>query len=397
MIPTQNNNSKIRKLPVFEEEKELAKFLETNFTESLKQMIKVTVKTMVKTEMEGFRKEFSEKLYFNGTYDRNMISSFGRVEDIPIPRFRQSPEGMQMKSLSVFENEQQKFMKLIEQMHLLGISQRKIKRLAQTCFGIPISVTKVGAIYRELVEKEEVNINQKPLDDDYQYLLLDGIWETTKGYGWDTNKSVLLCALGVRSSGERKVIGFSLERTESTETWYELVKRLKDRGLIGVNLKLIITDDLAAIANTAQRIYPPVPRQLCIAHKQRNVLGKTSFKNKRAVADDVKAIFRTNTKEEAMEQAKNVVKKWYMTERNAMESLRFNIEYCFTYFSFPKELWTKVRTTNLLEREFKEVRRRMKVFDNTFQNEASANRYANSIFTYLNSNYPLKGGLHTNA
>lgn len=396
-MSTQINSTKIRKLPVFEEEKELARFLETNFTESLKNMIKLTVKTMVKTEMEGLRKELGEKRYFNGTYDRNMTSSFGQINDIPIPRFRESPENMQLTSLSVFEAEQQKFMKLVEQMHLLGISQRKIKRLAHTCFGIPISVTKVGAIYRELVEKEDVNINQKPLSDEYEYLLLDGIWETTKGYGWDNNKSVLLCALGVKPNGERRVIGFSLERSENGEAWYGFVRKLKQRGLTGATLRLIITDDLAAIANAAERVYPPVSRQLCIAHKQRNVLVKTSFKNKRAVADDVKAIFRTNTKEEAMELAKTVVKKWYMTERNAMESLRFNIEYCFTYFSFPKELWTKVRTTNLLEREFKEVRRRMKAFDNTFQSEASANRYANSIFAYLNSNYPLKGGLHTNA
>lgn len=396
-MSTQKYDTKIRKLPVFEEEKDLTKFLETNFTESLKNMIKLTVKTMVKTEMEGLRKELGGNLYFNGTYDRNMTSSFGQVNDIPIPRFRQSPEEMHLSSLSVFENEQQKFMKLVEQMHLLGISQRKIKRLAHDCFGIPISVTRVGAIYRELVEKEDVNINQKLLADEYEYLLLDGIWETTKGYGWDDNKSVLLCALGVKPNGERRVIGFSLERSENGDAWHGFVKKLKDRGLLGMNLKLVITDDLAAIAGAAARVYPSTPRQLCIAHKQRNVLCKTSFKHKREVADDVKAIFRSETKEEAMEKAKTVVKKWYMTEPKAMESLRFNIEYCFTYFSFPKDIWSKVRTTNLLEREFKEVRRRMKEFDNTFQNEASANRYANSIFSYLNNNYPLKGGLHTNA
>lgn len=68
---------------------------------------------------------------------------------------------------------------------------------------------------------------------------------------------------------------------------------------------------------------------------------------------------------------------------------------CFTYLRFPKDLWSKIRTTNILEREFREVRRRMKVFDNTFQNEESANRYANTIFTNLNNNYPLKSTLHT--
>lgn len=396
-MTTQSHSTKNRKLEVFPEDRDLQKFLEVNFTESLKNMIKLTVKTMVKTEMEAFRKEYGEKLYFNGTYGRNMTSSFGRIEDVPIPRFREHPEGLEQKSLSVFADEQAKFMKLVEQMHLLGISQRKIKLLAKTVFGIPISVDKVGAIYRELAEKEDVNINAKPLADEYEYLLLDGIWEKTKGYGWDDNNSVLLCALGITPNGKRQILGFSLVRSENGESWKQFIASLKFRGLTGGNLKLVIADDHPAIKAAAETVYPTIPIQNCIVHKMRSVLRKTSWKTKAAVAEDLKALFRSQSKEEAMEKAKEVVKKWYMAEPKAMEALRFNIEYCFTYFSFPKDLWSKVRTTNILEREFREVRRRMKVFDNTFQNEQSATRYANSLFTYLNGNYPLKGGLHTNA
>lgn len=396
-MTTQVNHTKIRKLPVFEEEKELSKFLETNFTESLKNMIKLTVKTMVKTEMEAFRREYGEKLYFNGSYSRNMTSMFGRIENVPVPRFRQTPDGLYRQTLSVFGEEQAKFIKLIEQMHLLGISQRKIKKLAKACFGIPISTDRVGAIYRELAEKEEININQKTLDDDFEYLLLDGIWEKTKGYGWDDNKSVLLCALGIKQNGERRILGFILARKEETDSWKTLVSGLKSRGLTGANLRLIIADDHPAIKSACDSIYRNVPVQNCIVHKIRNVIRKTSFKNRPGVTEDLRSIFSSQSKDEALEKSKNMVKKWYITEKKAMESLRFNIEHCFTYFAFPKDLWSKVRTTNILEREFREVRRRMKVFDNTFQNEQSANRYANSLFSYLNNNYPLKGGLHTNA
>ena len=396
-MTTQNHYTKIKRLEIFSEEKELTKFLETNFTESLKQMIKVTVKTMVKTEMELLRKELDKKPYFNGYYDRNMISSFGKVEDIPIPRFRQQVSGMDLKTIGVFTEEQQKFMRLIEQMHLLGISQRKIKHLSRICFGIPISADRVGVIYKELAEKEEININHQILDDDFEYLILDGIWEKTKGYGWDDNQSVLLCALGIRPNGERKIIGFSLERHEDNETWGKLVKQIKDRGFKGTNLKLAIADDHQSIKNAVERYFPGLPVQLCIIHKMRNVINKTKFKNRKAVADDIKSIFQSQSKEEAMEKAKATVKKWYMVESKAMESLRFNIEYCFTYMQFPKNIWSKIRTTNILDREFREFRRRMKVFDNTFQNEESANRYTNSIINYLNSYYPLKGGLYTNA
>lgn len=398
MQPTQRNHNKMRKLAVFPEDSQLQKFLEVNFTESLKQMIKVTVNTLVKTEMEKLRQELGEKLYFNGTYGRNMTSSFGRVEDIPIPRFRQSPAGIELQSLSVFEAEQAKFARLVEQMHLLGISQRKIKHLAQGCFGITLSTTKVGAIYKELAEKESVNINQKPLDDQWEYLLLDGIWEKTKGYGWDDNASVLLCALGIKPDGSRQILAFDLTREESSQSWKQLLISLKQRGLTGANLKLIIADDHAGIKAAVDTIYPNIPLQNCIIHKMRNVLRKTSYKTKAQVAEDLKAIYASTTKEEATNKAKATVKKWYLTEPKAMEALRFNFELTLTYLDFPQDQWKKLRTTNILEREFRELRRRMKVFDSTFQNQQSGERYANTIINYLNQNYPLsRGGLHTNA
>lgn len=160
----------------------------------------------------------------------------------------------------------------------------------------------------------------------------------------------------------------------------------------------MIADDAKGIKAGVNRIYPAVVVQNCIVHKMRNVLKRVKFKHKAMVAEGLKDIFRSQTKSEALAKAKAVVKRWYLIEPKAMESLRFNLEDCFTYLRFPKEVWHKIRTTNILEREFRELRRRLKVFDNTFQSEQSANRYANTIINYLNQNYPLsREGLHTNA
>lgn len=396
-MTTHKHDTKIARLPIFGEDKELAKFLETNFTESLKNMIRVTVNMMVKNEMETFRKEFSEKLSFNGTYGRNMTSSFGNVADIPIPRFRTGQSNVDLKSLSVFDEEQKKFGKLIEQMHLLGISQRKVKQLVSGVFGIRMSTTRVGSIYRELVENESVNINGCPLTDAYRYIYIDGIYITVKGYGWENNKGVILCALGVTATGERKMLGFVLERSEDTAGYVKLLQNIKKRGMTGEATDLFIADDHGAIKEALEKEYPGKQIQVCVAHKMRNVITKTSWKNKQAVADDVKSVFNSKTKEEATEKAKTVVKKWYMTEAKAMESLRFHFEYCLTYFQFPEEIWKKIRTSNILEREFRELRRRFTVFDNTFQSEDSERRYVNSVFNYLNNNYPLRNPLHTDA
>jgi len=388
----------IKKMPVFKTAKELVRFLEDSFSESLKQLIRVLITTIVKEEMEQIREEYktnNEKLYFNGYYDRNLTSAYGQIKGIPIPRFREGFQERPPQSFAIFEEEYEKFKGLIEQMHLLGISQRKIKKLVNNCFGVRISTTRTGHIYRELAEKEEVNINSQRLEDEFEYLLLDGIWEKTKGYGWENNKSVLLCALGIRADGTRKVIGFNLARKEDNESWRTFVASLKARGLSGKSLKLIIADDTAAIKNAVGIAYASVPVQICIAHKMRNVLAKTKARHKQEMADDLKIIFAAKGKEAALETAQQVAKKWYVKEPAAIESLRFNFEYCLSYFAFPEELWKKIRTTNILEREFREVRRRIKVFDNTFQHERSTAKYANSIFSYLNDNYPAHQALHT--
>ena len=222
MIPTQINGTRknVRRLPMFDDDYQLEKFLTENFTESLKQMIKVVVKTMVKTEMETFRGQFeeklNEKLHFNGYYDRNMIYYWGRVDDIPVPRFRRNNQELNFnpRSLDVFDEEKQRFEKLISEMHLLGISQRKIKHLTQVCLGMPVSKDRVGHIYKEFADREEINVNSQILSDDFQYIFLDGLWEKTKGYGWDNNKTVLLCVLGVKQNGERKIVGFTLAHAE---------------------------------------------------------------------------------------------------------------------------------------------------------------------------------------
>lgn len=387
-MPTNSRNIVSQKLEPFSSESKLAEFLTSNFTESLKQAIKVTIKIMIKEEMENLRKEFDEKIYFNGSYPRNMLSTFGKIDDINIPRFRQKPDDINLKSLSVFDQEKDRFESLICEMHNLGISQRKVKRLSEIVLGIKISKNKVGKVYRQLVEQEEYQINNQILDDDFIQIIIDGIWVKAKGYGWEDNDAVLLCALGIKSDGTRKIIGFQFSRKEDYESWHNLLASIKKRGLSGKNLNLAIADDNQAIKKAANQLYPNTPIQTCIVHKMRNVMSKTSSKHKAKLAEDLKSVFNSKDKEEAMNRSKQFCKNWYVLEEKAISSFKFDLEYCFTYFNFPEHLWSKIRTTNILEREFRELRRRIKVFDSSFNDEQSCTNYANNIFTTLNKYYP---------
>lgn len=379
-----------QKYPIFNSDKELSDFLLNNVTDSLKQSIKVTVSIMVKAEMENLRKEVKEHLSFNGYYDRNMLSTLGKIEGIQIPRWRETPPiGQNLKSFSVFDQQKQQFEQLVAEMHRLGVSTRKVDKICRSVFGVKVSKNQVGLIHKELAEQESLQINSQPITEKFEYILWDGIWVKAKSFGLKANnKTVLLCALGITAEGKRQIIGFAPADNEGYEPWHELILSLKRRGLQATGLKLNITDDTGGLQSALEHLFPNVPVQGCIVHKMRNALVKTKHKNKEAVGADLSNIYAAETKGEALDRFKAFAKKWYVAEPAAVESLRFNFERTLTYYDFPKELWRKIRTNNILEREFREVRRRIKVFDSSFNSTDSLTRYGNSIFNYLNNYYP---------
>lgn len=386
---------KPQKSSVFNTDKELADFLLSNLADSLKQSIKIVVKTMIKHEMEELRKEIDQKLSFNGYYHRQMLCGLGKVENIEVPRFRETPlNELNLKSLELFGTEKDKFLKLIAEMHRLGISTRKIDKLCQTVFGTKFSKNKVCEVHKSLAEEESLKINSQPINDEFEYILFDGLWVSVKTFGLsDSNKKVLLCALGIRADGSRKILGFTPADKEDYINWNEFILALKKRGLTGLNTKLIIADDNGGLTKALDHLFPKIEAQVCVAHKMRNVMGRAGYQNKKEVAHDLKLIYNSRTKESAVSQMRIFAKKWYLSEPKAVESLRYDFERTLAYLEFPEEIWKKIRTTNILERTFREVRRRIRVFDDSFQNTDSLNRYGNTIFDYLNNNYPAH--LHT--
>lgn len=387
---------KTQKYPVFNSDKELSDFLLNNLTDSLKQSIKITVTTMVKQEMENLRQEVKEHLQFNGYYGRNMISTFGKIEGIQMPRWRETPAiGQNLKSFSVFDEQKQQFEALVAEMHRQGVSTRKVDKICRAIFGVKASKNQVSAIHRELAEQESLQINQQPITAGFEYVLWDALWVVAKQFGLkNSNKIPLLCALGIKADGARSIIGFQPADNEGYEDWHEFILGLKRRGLTDNGLKLNITDDSGGLQKALSQLFPNVPVQGCIVHKMRNVLKHTRSKNREAVGEGLSGIYAGQSRDEALERFKAFAKHWYVAEPKAVESLRFNFEKTLTYYDFPKELWRIIRTTNILEREFREVRRRIKVFDSSFNSTESLNRYSNTIFSYLNNHYPAHAFTH---
>lgn len=365
---------------------ELSAYLLGALGENLKQAVKSCVEVCVRAEMEKLRSQDDRNLVFNGSYDRNLVSTLGKVP-VAIPRFRSGNRGHDIRTLAAFSNERAVFEELISYLHLAGISQRKIDRLGKLLFGKAVPPQTTKRVYTELMEQESFRVNERSLTDlTFDYVFCDGIWFSSIGSLSKTKKDrVVLAVMGYsKERNENTFLGFSIVSSESAEKWREILAEISKRGFDIRRAKLVIADNGAGLLAALEDVAPSVPAQICIAHRYRNVLVHTSMRNKRAVADDLKRLTSCQTREAALAHIRAMEKRWHLAEPRAMTSLTWNIERSLTYFDFPPEDWKLVRTTNKLERSFREIRRRTVVSDHHFQSDASAERYVAGALGWRN-------------
>lgn len=272
-------------VPELASQKELNEFLLNNLNGSLTQAIKSTVSLIVKAEMQQIRAELGNppQLQFNGYYGRHLVSPLGKIENIPIARWREGKQDLPVSSLNIFSQEQERFYELVRHLHLAGISQRKINWLCQQMFGKAVAPRTTKTIFAELLEQEAFQVNRSSLmDAPATFIFFDGLWQKVKNpVTGEVEERVVLAALGMSGTGEKKLLGFMLAHTEDEAVMKEFLESLIKRGLNLTSAKLFISDESKGILSGLNRLAPQVPIQVCLSHCYRNVLKHTPRKLKK--------------------------------------------------------------------------------------------------------------------
>lgn len=144
---------------------------------------------------------------------------------------------------------------------------------------------------------------------------------------------------------------------------------LKGRGVTTVDLW--ITDGNKAMTNAIDKKFSASRRQRCIMHKMENVLGYIPEKRQEAVKPELRAIFYQSSREKADQEAAAFIAKYEKTYPSAVECLKRDLENCLTFYSFPEKHWKYIRTSNIIERLFNEVKKRSHKMATAFRNEGS--------------------------
>jgi putative transposase len=316
--------------------------------------------------------------YRNGYYFRNFVTKFGTLR-LRVARSRK--RGFLPEMVAKFQRRAEDVTLLIREAFLRGIATRQVGRVVATLTGETVSPQTVSGITRSLDEVVR-QFHQARLTDDYAYLFLDGV-SLRMRRPTGRKRVHMLVAYGVRQDGTRHLLAFLRCRGESQTDWEGLLTDLYRRGLEGKKLLLIVTDGCAGLAAAIQTVYPRVGHQRCWVHKMRNLLEHVRKCDYDEVKAGAQAIYRADGRTQAQTAFRRFRARWSREYGPMVRRLERDLPELLSFFALPRHLWKKVRTTNVIERCFVEVRRRTRPMV-CFVNVASVDRIIYSIFQRFN-------------
>lgn len=316
--------------------------------------------------------------YRNGFYWRDFITRFGTLR-LRVARTR--TRAFLPPGLARFQRWAPEVALLIREAFLRGVSTRQVGRVVALLTEESVSAQTVSALTRDLDHLVQ-QFHQAPLGDQWRYLFLDGVSLRVRRPA-GRKRLQLLVAYGIRADGRRQLLAFTRSQGESQAAWEGLVNDLYRRGLEGRHLELIVTDGCPGLAAALQTVYPHMAHQRCWVHKMRNLLAPVRRRDHAAVKAGLQAIYQAPSLSAAHAAARQFQRRWEGPYPQLVRSLVRDLPELLAFFASPRPLWRSLRTTNIIERCFVEVRRRTRPMV-CFVNVRSVDRILYAIFNRFN-------------
>ncbi len=315
----------------------------------------------------------------NGHYIRRLTTTWGTIPNLEIPRRRVG--GFQSAVLERYQRRMPQVDELVRRVFLGGLSTRQVGPVLAQLLQDTVSPTTVSAITKTLDHAVDA-FHRRPLTDRFQYLLLDAVRLRVKTPDGQKRRLALV-AYGLTFQGTRELIDYRLVRHESQGTWEAFLTTLACRGLLGAALRLITTDGHAGLHAALALVYPQVPRQACWVHVLRNVGQRLRVRDRADCLRGARRIYQAGHRAAAERAVQQWVRAWQRTAPDAVACVLRDWEALLAFYAAPERDWRRVRTTNAIERAFREIRRRTRPMT-CFTNLASCDRIMYAVVHAFN-------------
>ena len=321
-----------------------------------------------------YSRSSSRRAHRNGYRSRSLKTRFGELSLLK-PQLREIP--FETKVFERYSRTEKALVNAIVESYLQGVSTRNVETVVSHLGINQLSASYVSKVGRELDTKVQ-EFMEKALDSYYPYLFVDASYFKVRDETRYVNKA-LLVVVGVRTDGHREVLGARVADAEHELTWEGMFSDLKEQGLTRVDL--IISDGHTGIQSAAGRMFPGSSWQMCHVHFIRAVLRKVPRKYHKEIAEVLKECLTDSGK--LLEYATQLDERGFSRAADTIHRFHHGL---MNYRSAPPEFWKKIRTTNLLERVNRELKRRSKKIG-AFPSDASLLRLAGSILIDINEEW----------
>jgi transposase-like protein len=330
---------------------------------------------------EPYERVDRREAYRCGYYFRWLLTEVGELL-LQVPRIRSGP--IPFRTLVAYARRPAVVDQLIVACFVLGMSTRKVAKALGAFFGTTISAQTISRIAQQL-EGAVAAFHRRPLTARYRYLVLDGVVLKHRG-ALAARRRVLLCAYGITLEGVREFIDFYLAPSESAACWETFLRELYERGLSAEQMQLIMTDGGKGLHQALEMVWPRIPRQRCWAHKVRNVLDKVKKGHGECIKRALAAISHAESRARAICAFWSFARRYRSIYPKAVACVQADLDELLAFFSCPQTHWDGLRTTNAIERAFREVRRRTRPIG-VFTNSQSLDRIVYAVIHHLNETW----------
>jgi len=345
--------------------------------DGMSQALEVLLNEMMKVErsrhLQAAPYERSEQRqgYANGFKAKRVRTRVGEL-DLAVPQTRASD--FYPSCLEKGLKSERALRLALAEAYVQGVSTRKMAKLTQELCGIEVSSSEVSRAAQALDETLSA-WRERPLDA-MPYVYLDARYEKVRHGGQVVDSAVLL-AIGVDRKGRRSVLGASVALSEQEVHWREFLMSLKNRGLHGI--ELFISDAHEGLKAARKAVFPSVPWQRCQFHVQQNAQKYVPRQSmKREVAEAIRGVFNALNREEAERQLDRLIQAYQDKAPKLAAWAAEAIPEALTVFAFPEAHRRRIRTSNMVERLNKELKRRTRVAT-LFPNEDSCLRLVSAV------------------
>ena len=322
---------------------------EKDLSDLSREIVKITVEAALGAEMEdhlGYAKHstagHNSGNSRNGSSSKTLKGDHGEVE-IETPRDRNGvfePQFVKKGQTRLTHFDDQ-----ILALYARGMTTRDIVATFHEMYGAEVSPTLVSKVTESVLERV-LEWQSRPLDEVYPIVYLDCIVVKIRQDKRVINKSIYI-ALGINLEGKKELLGLWIAENEGAKFWLSILTELNTRGIKDIFIACV--DGLSGFPEAINSVYPQTKIQLCIVHMVRNSLKFVSWKDRKAVAGDLKKIYQSITVEEAEGELESFAKRWDGKFPSIAKSWRKHWLNLITLFDYPDEIRRVIYTTNAIE------------------------------------------------